>query len=722
MKNGLAAALDSTRARAWAGAGAIALAGAAAYAGSFSGAFQFDDIPAILDNPTVRRLWPPGVPFSPPGGALTVSGRPVLNFSLALNYAASGYGAWSYHALNLAIHLAAALILFGIVRRTLERTGHPRPLGSALAVALLWVVHPLTTEAVTYVVQRAESLMGMFYLATLYCFIRGAGAGGGGPGRGSPPPWLGLSWLACLLGVGTKEVMVSAPLAVLLYDRTFLAGSWAGAWRARRGYYLAMAGTWVPLLWLVGTTGWDRGATSGFHVGVPWLPYWVSQGEAAARYVSLSLWPHPLAFDYGPPSAAPGPALILFALLLLASAATVAGCVRGRRWAFPAGVALLVLAPTGVMPGVLQFAAEHRMYLPLAAIATGVVLGVEAAADRWVAPAARRTAALAALLALAAGALAAATAARNADYRTELGLWLDTIAKRPRSAVAQANVGKALLERHRLAEALPHCAEAVRLDPAKPAAHYNLGMAFEEQERWADALGEFAAAAAINPKLYLAQFRAGRILDRLGRWADAERFLRLALSNEPDLPEAHGGLGVALAGEGRQGEAVEEFERALRLQPDQPDVEFDLGLALAGQGRLEEAVRHYAAAARLQPDHGQAQQNLGVGLAQLGRPAEALPALQAAVRLLPDSAEAHSNLGTALDQLVRTDEAIAEFRSALRLRPDYAAAHYNLGNALLRARDPVGARDEFSAALRLDPGFEAAREMLDRIAAPSEGK
>ena len=89
---------------------------------------------------------------------------------------------------------------------------------------------------------------------------------------------------------------------------------------------------------------------------------------------------------------------------------------------------------------------------------------------------------------------------------------------------------------------------------------------------------------------------------------------------------------------------------------------------------------------------------------------------------MPGSAEAHANLATALDQLGRTDEAIAEFRSALRLRPDYAAAHYNLGNALLRARDPAGARDEFSAALRLDPGFEAAREMLDRIAAPSEEK
>ena len=502
----------------------------------------------------MRRLWPPGVPLSPPRGALTVSGRPVLNLSLALNYAASGYGAWSYHALNLAIHLAAALVLFGIVRRTLERTGHPRPLGSALAIALIWAVHPLTTEAVTYVVQRAESLMGLFYLVTLYCFIRGAGAGGEEPGSKSRPSWLGLSWLACLLGVGTKEVMVSAPVAVLLYDRTFLAGSWAGAWRARRSYYLAMAGTWIPLLWLVGTTGWDRGATSGFHVGVPWLPYWVSQGEAVARYVGLSLWPHPLAFDYGPPSAAPGPALILFALLLLASAATVAGCVRGRRWAFLAGVALLVLAPTGVMPGVLAVrrgapdvpAARRGCHRSGAGRrGGGVPLGR---------PGPRANGGLAALLALAAG------GPRGGDGAAQRGL--------PQRAVAvdwtrsqsgrgarwpRPTWGKALLERHRLAEGLAHCEKAVSLDPTKPAAHYNLGMAYEEQKRWADALREFAAAAAINPKLYLAEFRAGRLLDRLGRPAEAERFLRLALATAPDLPEAHGSLGVALARAGPAG-------------------------------------------------------------------------------------------------------------------------------------------------------------------------
>jgi len=140
----------------------ILVAGTAAYLPSFFGAFQYDDLPSILANPTIRHLWPLSGPLSPPSGALTVSGRPVLNFSFALNYWLSGYRPWSYHLVNLAVHLAAALTLFGLLRRTWQNSDW-----AAATAATLWAVHPLTTESVTYIVQRAESLMGLFYLLTL---------------------------------------------------------------------------------------------------------------------------------------------------------------------------------------------------------------------------------------------------------------------------------------------------------------------------------------------------------------------------------------------------------------------------------------------------------------------------------------------------------------------------------------------------------------------------
>jgi hypothetical protein len=190
---------------------------------------------------------------------ITISGRPVLNRSLAVCYAVSGTNAWSYHAFNLLIHALAGLTLFGVVRRTLQR---PMPCRSLLAgdssrassllqsnalpgaftAALLWTLHPLQTEAVTYVIQKTESLMGLFFLLTFYCFIRAVE---------SPRlrHWQMPAVRACLLGVGAKEVIATAPVLVFLYDRTFVAGSFREAWRRRRWLHLALATTWGPLLW-----------------------------------------------------------------------------------------------------------------------------------------------------------------------------------------------------------------------------------------------------------------------------------------------------------------------------------------------------------------------------------------------------------------------------------------------------------------------------------------
>jgi protein O-mannosyl-transferase len=697
--------------RSWVYVGLIVAAASLAYANSFDGTFQFDDFPAIAENPTLRRLWPLWAPFCPPPGALTVSGRPILNFGRALNFAISGYRAWSYHALNLLMHMGSALTLFGIARRTLARFGAAGAEFSALSIAMIWVVHPLTTESVTYIVQRAESQMALFYLLTLYCFIRSTDS----KRAGEFGIWRVLAVGCCWLGMATKEVMVSAPVAVLLYDRIFVAGSWRGAWRAARGLYFSMAASWIMLAWLVASTGWDRGGTSGFHVGVSWVGYWLTQGEAMVRYIGLALWPYPLAFDYGPSSAPPSVAYLLTGLVLCAFAATVVGCFRGRPWAFLAGVWFLVLAPTSVMPGVLQFAAEHRVYLPLAAIVTAVVMGLRAAAHRWVVNARLRTMGLAALLIIAVACLGTATAMRNRVYSDELALWMDTVARRPLSALAQANAGKALLERGRIAEGLAHSRMAVSLDPMKPAARYNLGLAFENEMHWTDALEEFEAAANLNPKLFYAEFRAGRLLDRLGRPGEAEQYLRYAIANAPDFAEAHGSLGVALAMEDRAAAATGEFERSLALEPNQPEVEFDLGVSLGKLGRVEEAISHYSSAVRLDPKYAEARLNLGVSLAQEGKFADALPALEGAAQLKPDSPEAHENLATVLDQLGRAESAVIEYRSALRLRPDYPDAHYNYGNALIHMHDLAGARTEFSEALRLRPDFGAAREMLDRL-------
>ncbi len=577
-------------------AAGLALAAFAAYANSLAAPFVFDDLPTIVDNPTIRRLWPLG-PVLSPGRNLTTSGRPILNLSLALNYAAGGLAVRGYHLGNLLIHLAAALALFGLLRRTWERRGEPQAAGLAFAAALLWTVHPLQTEAVTYVVQRAESLMALFYLLTLYCFIRGA------EGRRG---WLAASWAACLLGMGTKEVMVSAPVIVLLYDRTFVAGTFRAAWNRRRAYYAALAATWIPLAFLVLRIGGDRGGEKGFDVGVPWGGYWLTQFGALARYLKLAFWPSPLVFDYGVEWVrGPWPVLPAAALVAALVALTLVGLRRWPAAAFLGVFFFFILAPTSVVPGTSQMSSEHRMYLPLAAVLVAALAGLRAIAGRKV----PRPWAAGCLLA-AAAALAAGTVRRNRDYQSPLALWRDTVAKRPENHRAQYNLGNALLEKRRWAEAAAAYEEALQIQPDYVRAHNNLGTALAH-------LGRLPAA--------MAQFE-------------------LALGSDPENPVLHYDLGYAQLQSLKFGDAAAEFREALRLRPDYAEACANLGIALAALGRLEEALDFCRRSVELDPRSCADRTNYGYYLIQARREREAREQFEAALRMDPGFAPARAGL------------------------------------------------------------------------------
>lgn len=579
-------------------AGAIVLAVILAYANSWTVPFVFDDQAAILHNPSIRDLGHLGDVFSPPGSGLTVDGRPVLNLSLAVNYAMSGTQGWSYHALNILIHAGAALALFGIVRRTLARL-RPRPVGPdpnaasdtaiAFAIALLWAVHPLQTESVTYVIQRAESLMGLCYLLTLYAFIRGVDVATARATFG----WFGLSWLACLVGMGTKEVMVSAPFIVLLYDRTFVAGSVREALSRRWRYYGLLTATIGVLLVLVLKTG-SRGGTSGFGVGVePWT-YWQTQFQAVAHYLWLTFWPGTLVFDYGI-QWTHGPAEVLpYALLVGALAALVAVALWRRRAAGFLGVFFFaILAPTSIIPGNRQTLAEHRMYLPLAAVIALVVGGVYT-----LLPATARRAGGKILL-LAALALAALTVSRNRIYQDEVTLYRDNVLKRPGNASAHTNLGNRLRDLRRFDEAIAQYEAALKLRPDYYQAHYDLAIALSDSGRVREAIPHYEDALRLKPDYVEAQNNLGIALARTGRDAEATRYLAEAVRLNPDYVEAHYNLGLALARSGRMPEAAAQFQETVRRAPDYAAAHEALGYAWQVMGRMREAAEQLETAARL---------------------------------------------------------------------------------------------------------------------------
>lgn len=580
--------------------GVIAAAALAAYGNSLRGPFVFDDIGSIAGNPTLRRLGSLAV-LDPPRD-ITVGGRPILNLSLALNYALGGTEVWGYHAANLLIHVLCGLLLFGIVRRTLARSGAPAAggaLASAFAAALLWTVHPLQTEAVTYVIQRAESLMALFYLLTLYGFIRALEAGAA---RSRAAAWLALSWLSCLLGMGTKEVMVSAPLIVLLYDRTFAAGSFRAAWRARRGYYLALAATWIPLALLVAQAG-NRGGSASFEGTLSWMGYARIQAYALVRYLRLAVWPRPLVFFYGSAAVGGKGVLALDSILVAGlAAATVAALVRRPRWGFLGACFFAILAPSSsIVPVLTETMAEHRVYLALAPLAVAAVLAIRAAAGRRLGLA---------LVLICAAALAAATRARNAVYATGLSLWSDTVAKVPNNAVARNNLGAALAAAGRLGPAEEQFAAAVRLSPNYADGWNNLGVTALELGRPAEALADYAQALRYRPDEPRAHFNLGVALAQLGRAGEAIGQYREALRIDPDYPSGHYNLGTVLLQQDRAAEAVPELRRALQADPRNPAILTNLGAALANSGHPAEARAQFEAALRLQPGYELARQDL----------------------------------------------------------------------------------------------------------------
>ena len=602
----------------------------AAWANSFHGPFVLDDLPAIDENATIRQL---STALSPPGDGQTVSGRPLVNLSFALNWAAGGVDVRGYHLVNLAIHGLAALVMFGVARRTLRSATLAAKFGRdatplALALAALWMLHPLQTESVTYLSQRAESLAGLWLLLTLYASLRGAGSE-------SPTRWHALAFVTCLLGMATKEIMYAAPLLVLLHDRTFDAGTFRAAVRRRPWFYVALGATWLVLAWLVRQTG-NRGATAGFGLGIsPWH-YLLTQCEALPHYLRLALWPSPLVLDYGTGTVSSLGAVWLRGLLLVALlGATLVALVRRSTVGFLGAWFFLLLAPSSsILPIATQTIAEHRMYLPLAAVVALFALILWSALGRrscWI------------LLGVAT-ALAAVTAARNTDYRSAIHLWEDTATKRPDNARAFGELANTLLRAGRVQESLAAYERALQLMPDYPKSRQNYAGALADVGRLDEAAAQFELAIRQLPNLADPVYGLGNVRRAQGRTADALACYETALRLRPDFALAHNNLANLLSADGRTAEALAHYAAAARAAPNLPDAEYNWANTLARAGRLAEARPHYEAALRLAPNFASAHENLGVTLASLGLTADAIRELEAAQRLDPKSESIRHNL------------------------------------------------------------------------------
>lgn len=643
----------------------------AAYLPSMQGPFVWDDLSEIADNPAIRTLLPLWRPLFE-GGDLPH--RPVPYLTFAGNYAfgrllaaagiiASPLDTLPFHVVNVAIHLLNGWLLYWIVCRVLVLRGEswhegnpvasaPGFLGSgprlgsasvpllAWLAATLWLVHPLESQAVSYIYQRIELLAACASLATLAAFLRAATAP-------RPLPWGAAAVGACAIGMGCKEWVVVMPLVVLLADRAFLASSWHDVFSHRGAWHAALFAT-IPIALVIVAAQRSRYPEAGFTAWQSFV-YAVNQPAIIFWYLSRLVLPWGQSLDHGgvlrlEPFGRDAWLFVPAAITLAAAGWAAWNFSRRPTACFAILSFLLLLAPTSSLVPVQDACVEHRMYLasaiPIAAV-VAVVGGRLITAGRLVH--------LVAAGSLAVLVLTGVTFARNTVYRSAVSVWQDAAMKNSGSSRSLSRLGAELSKLDRHADALRACEAAVKKNPANPVPFAALAAALLNAGRPADAervcraglaTGE-AGGSFADPVLDRLSMYRGVALDRQGD-PSGEPLLRAAVARRPDSLPAREHLARCLVMTSPR-ESAALWASLLAESPADAYVLFNLGSAVA-RFDPEQAVGILRAAVAADPANPDAFNNLGGVLVALGRRDDAARAFEACLRIAPAHPQAAANL------------------------------------------------------------------------------
>jgi protein O-mannosyl-transferase len=656
----------------------IALVAFLAYSNSFHVPFSFDDVINIVENPDIRDGRLLTGPLKQYHEKLRYETRYIGFFTFALNYKFHGLQVAGYHIVNFVIHLFNALLVYLFVLYTfrtpfLNKSALKDYAGFiAFFSALLFAVHPLNTQAVTYIVQRLTSLAAFFYLLSVVFYIKWRlmqkDADYSEPDTGDKKGALhfirlllySASVLSAVLAMKTKEMSFTLPFMIMLYEFFFFDGSI----RKRLLHLTPLILTGLIIPFSVINAGNRSGAVFSNIEGAARLQteisrwdYLFTQFRVVMTYLRLLIFPAKQNFDYDYPvyHSFFEPAVFLSFLFLLSICGTgIYLWLRYRNkspytriisfgifWFF---IALSV--ESSLLP-IADVIFEHRMYLPSIGIfmaLTAALYGVvHAYRDGWK----NMEMTVAGILLCICVIFAGATHARNDVWRDNVSLWEDVVKK----------------------------------SPAKARVNYNLGMAYEDKGLYDKALEQFYIALKINPN-------------------DGKSYYH---------------LGSVYLNKGLFDKAIEQYRIALKLMPDNASFHYNLGTAYLYKGLYDRSIEEYNIALKLKPDYASAYNNMGNAYMQKGLFDKAVECYRTALKLLPDYADAYGNLGNAYLHEGLADKAIEQYQAALRLMPNNADAHFNLGLAYLKNRENGVALNEFQTALRLNPALKEAEDYINSI-------
>jgi len=584
------------------------------YANSLSGEFIFDDHAHIVENQKVDDFGHAIRQFAGPRN------RPVAGLSIAVNATLFGKDPFWFRVVNVLIHTLCVLLLYDLIRGSVaaihpgDKSNCPPADTLALAAALLWAVHPLATMAVSYIIQRHESLMAMFYLAMLWFLMRGYLSV-----RWKWPWYLGAI-LACWLGMGTKEVMITAPVVGLMYDRALLSKSWGDLLRNRGWVYGVIVSPAIILIFKLvpmftpGTATFED--MFGQHEQASsWLYLWTQTG-VILHYLQLSFWPNQLVFDYQWP-VADSPAQYWMSAMVVT--ALFAGAVS-LWWKNPPigflGLAFFfILAPTSSFVPVIDVAFEHRMYLPLAVVCILFALGLYLLLQRAMGESSpnERTAGFMIVVGIVGVLLAYRTYERNRDYQSEIAMWYSVVEARPQNTRANHNLAQYLRQQGEIAEAELVLLRSIRacedigertfplhVDLAElyvGAGQVNLALgryqlALETGEATTEQPHSDYSQAILNRQLAEMYTSFGAFMLQLGHPQQAAIHLDKAIALRPEIADWYAMAGDAQRQSGNIPKAIEYWNHLLSVNPQQDMVRRDLALELLHAKDYEKAMPH----------------------------------------------------------------------------------------------------------------------------------
>ena len=718
----------------------IVIAGFLIYSNTFKAPFIFDDEDSIVNNPAIKdiRL------FIDPARA-EKDGRFIGFLTFALNYKMHALDVTGYHVFNLLIHLMNALLVYWLVVLTF-RTPYASDYVQrdifkpsdvrhqiALFTGLLFVSHPIQTQAVTYIVQRFASLATLFYLFSLVMYIKARGSESSNKARYA---FYAASILSTLLAMRTKEITFTLPVMIILYEWMFF----KGIIKRRLLYLLPFLLTMpiIPLTWMgmpiipSMRTG-SEGLLSPFirfeeitrmAVILSRWDYLNTEFRVIVTYIRLLFFPAHQNLDYDYPIYRTffNPEVVISFLFLLALfglgvylfyAST--RVEKGNRfWLRLVSLGILwffvTLSPESSIVPVWDVIYEHRLYLPSVGFFMALMSGI-VFIRAWLGSRTKMVekAFMPAMIFVVIG-LSATAYARNTVWQDGVTLWEDVIKKSPNKVRPYSHLGGFYLKQGRMNEAIAAYQAAIIRKPDNAEAHNNLGIVYRKQGRFDDAVQEIRTALKYGGPGYAeAHSNLGRVYYDQGRFDDAIKEYQTALKYKPNDAEAHNNLGVLYQNQGRFDDAVQEIRTALKYGPDYAEAHSNLGRVYYDQGRFDDAIKEYQTALKIKPNDAEAHNSLGVLYRKQGRFDDAIKEIQMALMHKPDYADGYYNLGTVYINMGKLDEAKASLLKAVDLSPSHVTAHNNLGTVYAMQKQYEEAYREFQAVLKIDTNNKDAR-------------